>query len=86
MHFDHQEEIPCICGVRPAGPYSVIDLYEAGGVPAMEKIIEKYLNLDVKNVGGSTLRQMIEAAFLSLYAVTARPSHEGGVMQNWQDG
>ena len=52
----------------------------------MEKIIEKYLNLDVKNVGGSTLRQMIEAAFLSLYAVTARPSHEGGVMQNGQDG
>ena len=40
----------------------------------MEKIIEKYLNPDVKNVGGSTLRQVIEAAFLSLYAVTARPS------------
>ena len=52
----------------------------------MEKIIEKYLNLDVKNVGGSTLRQVIEAAFLSLYAVTARPSHEGGAMQNWQGG
>lgn len=54
--------------------------------PLLKKNIEKYLNPDVKNVGGSTLRQVIEAAFLSLYAVTARPSHEGGAMQNWQDG
>ncbi len=60
--FDRREDIPCICGVRSAGPYSVVDLHFAGGVPAVEKIIEKYLHLDARNVGGSVLRDVIDKA------------------------
>lgn len=60
--FDKRENIPCICGVRSAGPYSVIDLHFAGGVPAVEKVLAPFLHLDAKNVGGSTLAQVIEIA------------------------
>ena len=60
--FDKREKIPCICGVRSAGPYSVVDLHEAGGVPAVEKILFPYLNLEAKNVAGTTLAEVIESA------------------------
>lgn len=60
--FDKRENIPCICGVRSAGPYSVVDLHYAGGVPAVEKLIAQYLHLDARNVGGSTLKEVIEMA------------------------
>lgn len=60
--FDKRRDIPCVCGVRSAGPYSVVDLYHAGGVPAVEKLLAPYLHLDAVNVGGSSLREVIEAA------------------------
>ena len=59
--FEKRSHIPCICGVRPAGPYSVVDLYFAGGVPAVEKILAPYLALDAYNVGGSNLQEVIAA-------------------------
>lgn len=37
------EEIKCIVGVIPSGPYSVIDLYESGGVPAVMKRLQERL-------------------------------------------
>jgi len=60
--FDSRNDIPCICGVRSAGPYSIIDLHFAGGVPAVEKLLQPYLHLDVHNVAGSTLAQVIQDA------------------------
>ena len=47
--------IPTICGVIPSGSYSMLDLHRAGGVPAVMKRIEKFLNLDVTSVNGSSL-------------------------------
>ncbi len=60
--FDKRNGIPCVCGVRPAGPHAVTDLYFAGGVPAVQKILESYLDTSVKNVSGSTLKDVIAKA------------------------
>ena len=39
-------EIKCIVGVIPTGSYSVVDLYNAGGVPAVMKQIQNKLYTD----------------------------------------
>lgn len=60
--FDHHSNVPCICGVRSAGPFSVMDLWRAGGVPAVEKVLLPYMHQDVINVGGSSLKQVADEA------------------------
>ena len=49
------QETPCICPVRPSGPYTVGDFDEAGGVQAVMKKLENVLNKDVLTVTGETL-------------------------------
>jgi dihydroxy-acid dehydratase len=39
-------KIPTLCAISPNGPHGVIDLYMAGGVPAVMKQIETELHLD----------------------------------------
>lgn len=56
------KSVPCICGVKPSGPYSIVDLHKAGGVPAMLKELKSLLNLDTKTITGETLGQVIENA------------------------
>lgn len=51
--------IPTLTAISPNGPYGIIDLYKAGGVPAVMKRIEADLNLDCMNVNGKTLREML---------------------------
>ncbi|ATW26703.1 dihydroxy-acid dehydratase [Candidatus Formimonas warabiya] len=58
--FDKRNHVPCICGVRSAGPYSVVDLHFAGGVPAVEKILEPYLDTGVRNIAGTILHDVIK--------------------------
>jgi len=60
--FDARSHIPCICGVRSAGPYTVVDLYQAGGVPAVQKILAPYLDTSVTNIAGSTLKEVIDGS------------------------
>jgi dihydroxy-acid dehydratase len=60
--FDRRDNVPCITGVRPVGDYSVVDIYNAGGVPAVEKVLEKYLDLDAANVAGTTLKDVLKNA------------------------
>lgn len=57
--FDKRNGIPCVCGVRPVGPHAVTDLHFSGGVPAVEKILENYLDTSAKNVSGNTLKDVI---------------------------
>ena len=53
--FDRlSEEIKCICGVRPSGPYNVVDLHNEGGVTAVMKMLEKKLNKNVLTLLGNT--------------------------------
>lgn len=43
-------EIKCIVGVIPTGSYSVVDLYNAGGVPAVMKQIQSKLYTDTSTL------------------------------------
>ncbi len=59
--FDEiSSKIPQLAGLRPDGDDMIIDLEEAGGVPAVLKRLEKYLNLDAMTVTGKTLGENIE--------------------------
>ena len=54
--------VPTITGIAPNGLYGMIDLYAAGGIPAVMKVIEKDLHLDHKNVMGMTVKDVIDFA------------------------
>ena len=54
------EKVPMICSVVPNGPYTVFDLYLAGGTQAILKRIEPYLNLDVLTVEGRSLKEILQ--------------------------
>ncbi|MFA5634714.1 MAG: dihydroxy-acid dehydratase [Anaerovoracaceae bacterium] len=56
------KKVPCICGVKPSGNYSIVDFHHAGGVPAMMKELAPLLNLDAKCVSGETMREVTDKA------------------------
>lgn len=58
---DISEKTPNLCRLRPAGPYHIEDLHDAGGVMAVMNELSKkdLLNLDIKNVTGKTIGQVI---------------------------
>lgn len=56
------KKVPCICGVKPSGNYTIVDLHNAGGVPAMLKELQSLLYLDSKVVTGETLGDVVEKA------------------------
>lgn len=60
--FNKYKHIPTICGVAPSGPYGIIDLHYAGGVPAVISRLKDDLYLDCLNVEGKSLRKIIENA------------------------
>lgn len=59
------KEIPCVCGVKPSGSYEQIDLHRAGGIPAIEKRIVKYLNGEALTVSGRTVKEITEDAVIA---------------------
>ncbi|MEM3465944.1 MAG: dihydroxy-acid dehydratase [Thermoproteota archaeon] len=59
--FDElSRRIPTLVLIRPSGEGFMVDLYNAGGVPSLMKILRKHLNLDVLTVTGKSLRQLVE--------------------------
>ena len=61
--FDQiSENIPQIASLRPSGDDMMIDLENAGGVPAVLKTLDKHLHLDTQTVTGKTLGENIENA------------------------
>lgn len=61
--FDRfSREIPYITNIEPAGPYSVVDLDDAGGIPGVMKTMESFLHKDVLTVTGDTLEKNLEKA------------------------
>ena len=56
---------PHICPIKPAGPYTVKDLDDAGGIPAVMKRLESLLHPSVITVTGKTLRENIAPAKVS---------------------
>ena len=52
-------KVSCICAVRPNGPYNMVDLHEAGGVPAIQKILEGVLETSAIGVSGIRLADIL---------------------------
>jgi len=76
-------ETPHICDMDPAGPYTVKELDEAGGIPAVLKELEDHIHQDVLTVTGKTLGENVkDAAVLNREVVRPKdnPVHkEGGI-------
>lgn len=51
---------PLLASVIPNGPHTVIDFYEAGGVPALLKELEGLLDTNVLTVNGGTLGDLLK--------------------------
>jgi len=82
--FDEiSRETPHLCNMRPAGPYFMKDLHEAGGVPALMKELSPLLNLDCVTVTRKTVKENIEKfKVLNRNVITplSAPVHkEGGI-------
>jgi dihydroxy-acid dehydratase len=52
--------VSCICAVRPNGPYTMVDLHEAGGLPTIQKALEKILETSTIGVSGTSLANILE--------------------------
>lgn len=48
-------KIPCILNVQPGGEFDIWDFDEAGGMQALMKRVEKYLDLNCLTVNGKTM-------------------------------
>ncbi len=74
---------PLIGKFRPASPYTVVDLHEAGGIPAVLKILSPLLQLNVPTVSGETLSERVALAPVFrpevLHPLDAPLSPEGGL-------
>ncbi|MEW6188150.1 MAG: dihydroxy-acid dehydratase [Thermodesulfobacteriota bacterium] len=78
------QKIPTLIGIRPSGPHEILDLYGAGGIPAVMKVMADDLRLEALNVTGKTFKEIVEAA--QVYDETVIPprdrpfSKEGGTV------
>jgi len=57
---EFSRKIPTITAISPNGPHGVIDLYTAGGIPAVMKRIADDLHLDALTAGGQTIGELLE--------------------------
>jgi dihydroxy-acid dehydratase len=55
-------EIPTLCGISPSGPHGIQDLYQAGGVLAVMKVLADDLFLDARTVTGEKLGDVLTRA------------------------
>ncbi len=56
---EYSKKIPTIANISPSGRYSIVDLYKAGGIPAVLSRIKDHLHLDCMTVSGKTLKKII---------------------------
>ena len=77
------KRVPHICSMIPSGPYDMKDLGEAGGIPAVMKVLEDSLHLDSVTVTGKTIKENIESVTVNNPEVIRsldNPVHrEGGI-------
>ncbi len=52
-------KVACICAVRPNGPFNMVDLHEAGGVLAIQKVLEGLLEPSAISVSGNRLADIL---------------------------
>ncbi len=59
---DYNRIIPTLCSISPNGPHGITELYTAGGIPAVMKMIADDLHLDALNVSGKKLAEIVDEA------------------------
>jgi dihydroxy-acid dehydratase len=60
--FEAAADVPTLLAVSPNGPYGVQDLWAAGGMPAVLKQMERFLDSSCMTVTGKPLKVTIDAA------------------------
>ncbi|MEN6610591.1 MAG: dihydroxy-acid dehydratase [Methanoregulaceae archaeon] len=74
------DAVPHICYMQPSGPHSMQTLYRAGGIPAVFKRLEKYLD-DVPTVSGKSVKSIAGSAVIrngEVIRSTENPVHAAG--------
>ena len=56
---DYADKLPCIVGVIPSGPYTVVDFHYAGGPLTVMKMIESELYTNVPTMDGRTWKYLL---------------------------
>jgi len=56
---EYSKKIPMIVNVSPSGDYGIVDLYKAGGIPAVLNRLKDHLHLDCMTVSGKTIGELI---------------------------
>jgi len=59
---DYNKKIPALCAISPSGPFGIVDLYSAGGIPAVMKMLVPDINQDALTVTGKTIGDWISEA------------------------
>ncbi len=59
---DISRRTPQLCSMSPGGIYKIVDLHNAGGVPALMKELDDLLHLDLPTVSGKTIKEIIDQA------------------------
>jgi dihydroxy-acid dehydratase len=60
--FEAAGDVPTLLAISPNGPYGVQDLWAAGGMPAVMKRMERFLDTSCMTVTGKPLKATIDAA------------------------
>jgi dihydroxy-acid dehydratase len=82
--FDRiSRRVPYLCNLKPSGKYTLADLDEVGGIPAVLKAIEPFINKDCLTVTGKKLAKNLERTDLVendiIFPLTAPKGREGGI-------
>ncbi|MCJ7731111.1 dihydroxy-acid dehydratase, partial [Candidatus Bathyarchaeota archaeon] len=80
--FDEiSKKTPHLCNMAPAGPYKIVDLHEAGGIPAVLKRLEDRLDTSVMTATGKTLKENLKGVKIhndEMIRPFSNPIHETG--------
>jgi dihydroxy-acid dehydratase len=61
-HFEAAAHVPTLLAISPNGPYGVQDLWAAGGMPAVLKQMQGFLDTSTMTVTGKPLQDTIDKA------------------------
>ena len=61
-HFEDAAHVPTLLAVSPNGPYGMQDIWGAGGMPAVLKQMERFLDTSCMTVTGKPLKDTIDKA------------------------
>lgn len=59
---DLSRKVPHITSISPSGDHSMLDLHQAGGIPAVLKVLEPKINMNARTCTGQSLKENIKDA------------------------